>query len=200
MTLEHLASVTWVSRCRKAFIKSFQTFSCLGFWGILAIIFSPQIQAAEHVVFKYRWLERSIPVEDLSTLAETGASTPQLNYYLDAIDQEPGDFQQTLTRSVSLDPVMLDRALNNPLGDWALDQISPAIHTQSGEGDRQAFRAALVLSASDDGQVSLIELIETYPTQEIYVEGDRLADAYEDIVNLRDRIEEWTAWFNPSSQ
>ena len=197
MTLENLAPPTWVSRCRKTLKTSFQFLSCLGFGSILALGLSPQTQAAEQIIFKYRWLERSIPVEDLSTLAETGDSTPQLDRYLDAINQDSDEFQQTLTREVSLDPVMLDRALNHPLGDWALDQMSPVIHTRSGEGDRQALRAAIVLAASDDGQVSLIELIETYPTQDVYVEGNRLAETYEEIVNLRDRIEEWTAWLNP---
>lgn len=151
--------------------------------------------AAEQIVLNYRWLQRSLSVADLSAFADTGEPSPQLRRYLRAIDQRPGEFQRTLTREVSLDPLLLDRALNNPLGDLALDQISPVIHTRSGEGDRQALRAALVLSASDDGQVSLIELIETYPTQELVVEGDRLAETYNDIANLRDRMERWTSWF-----
>ncbi len=172
---------------------SIQALIGLGIGGLFVLGMAPQAQAAEQVVLNYRWLQRSIPVADLSTLADTGEASPQLRRYLNAIGQDPEEFRSTLTREVSLDPVMLDRMLNNPLGNFALDQVSPVIHTRSGEGDRQALRAAFILSASDDEQVSLIELIENYPTQEIYVEGDRLADTYNDIEALRDRIERWTA-------
>ncbi|MEB3213821.1 MAG: alpha/beta hydrolase [Leptolyngbyaceae bacterium] len=159
-------------------------------WAALA---SPS-DAAERVVFKYRWMQRAIPVEDLSVFAETGESSQQLEHYLDALGDDADTFQRVLTRQIQIDPRLLDRGLNHPLGHLALDQISPIFHTASGESDRQALRAALVLSASDDEHISIIELLETYPTQEIHVEGDRLVEAYDDIERLRDRLERWTAW------
>ncbi len=175
--------------------RSIGALAALGIGSLCVLGAARPAFAAEQIVLNYRWLQRSLPVADLTHLARTGEPSPQLRRYLRAIDQRPGAFQRLLTRQVSLDPRLLDQALNNPLGSLALDQISPVIHTRSGEGDRLALRAALVLSASDDGQVSLIELIETYPTQEVVVEGDRLADTYRDIADLRDRIERWTSWF-----
>lgn len=181
---------------RPAFHQSLKALLSMGIGGLLTLAFAPHAQAAEEIVLNYQWLRRSLPVSDLSTLAETGEPSPQLSTYLDAIGQRPDAFRRTLTREVSLDPVLLDRMLNNPVGDLALDQLSPIIHTRSREGDRQALRSALILSASDDGKVSLVELIETYPTQELHVDGDRLADAYNDIADLRDRIDRWTAWLD----
>ncbi|MEO1519549.1 MAG: alpha/beta hydrolase, partial [Cyanobacteria bacterium J06633_2] len=167
------------------------------FIGILSLIpIASPAGAAEQIVFKYRSLRRTVPISDLSTFAETGEPSDQLERYLDAIDDDPERFRQTLNQQIRVDPVMLDRGLNHPLGHVALDQLTPIIHTSSRERDREALRAALVLSASDDDHISMMELIETYPTQELHVEGDRLIEAYNDIEQLRDRLERWTAWLN----
>ncbi|MEM7772390.1 MAG: alpha/beta hydrolase [Cyanobacteria bacterium P01_E01_bin.6] len=177
-------------------LRSLSIVASLGIGGMVLFGSAQSADAAEQVVFKYRWLQRTVPVADLSAFAETGETSPQLNRYLNGLDEEPETFRQALTREVRIDPVLLDQGLNHPLGNFALDQISPMIHTASGGGDRQALRAALVLSASNDDHISLIELIETYPTQEIHVEGERLINAYEDIENLRDRLEQWTTLLN----
>ncbi|MHC5722793.1 MAG: alpha/beta hydrolase [Nostoc sp.] len=46
------------------------------------------------------------------------------------------------------------------------------MYTPSRRADRQALRAALLLSATQDRQVSLIEIIKNYPTNEVQVEVD----------------------------
>jgi hypothetical protein len=165
--------------------------------GLLAFI-SPQApaHAAESIVFNYRWLQRTVSVDELSTFAETGEPSEPLAYYLGALDEDPDRVRQVLTQPITIDPVMLDRGLNHPLGYIVLDQLTPIFHTESGEGDRQALRAALVLSASDDETISIIELLQNYPTQELYVEGEQLIDAYTDIAMLRDRLNQWTAWLD----
>lgn len=162
---------------------------------VLAASMPPsQAAAAERVVLKYQWFRRSIAVEDLSVLAETGETSPELQSYLSLANRRPEQLRRDLNRSVTIDPVMLDRALNSPLGDIALDQISPAIHTRSGTADRQALRAALVLAASDDETISVIEVLEEYPTSEVHVDGDRIIDAYQQIASIQDQIERWTGW------
>ncbi|MHC5671232.1 alpha/beta hydrolase [Nostoc sp.] len=46
------------------------------------------------------------------------------------------------------------------------------MYTPSQRADRQALGAALVLSASQDRQVSLTEIINNHPTNEVEVEVD----------------------------
>ncbi|WP_292789839.1 alpha/beta hydrolase [uncultured Nostoc sp.] len=46
------------------------------------------------------------------------------------------------------------------------------MYIPSQRADRQALRAALLLSASQDRLVSLIEIIKNYPTNELEVEVD----------------------------
>ncbi|MEH1928162.1 MAG: alpha/beta hydrolase [Nostoc sp.] len=50
--------------------------------------------------------------------------------------------------------------------------MSQVIYIPSQRADRQALRAALLLSASQDRQVSLIEIIKNYPINEVEVEVD----------------------------
>jgi len=82
------------------------------------------------------------------------------------------------TRPLSADPVVLDLAINSLPGDWVLDYLGQSIHTGTGEADRQALRSALVLSASDDKQITLLEVLQNYPTEEVVLEGDNIQAAY----------------------
>lgn len=56
-----------------------------------------------------------------------------------------------------------------------------SIHTSSNQANRQALRSALVLSANGDNKVSLIEVIQNYPTSEVIVEGERLVRTYNQL-------------------
>lgn len=137
--------------------------------------------AAEKVVLKYRIFRQSISVEELSTFAQKGELSSSLRVNLALARQDPKVIRRYLTESVAVNPVLLDRVLNSPIGNIVLDEISQAIHTPSRRADRQALRAALVLSAAQDRNISLIEVIENYPAAEVEVDGDRLERAYRQL-------------------
>ncbi|MGB3493211.1 MAG: alpha/beta hydrolase [Elainellaceae cyanobacterium] len=175
---------------------SFATMLIAVFGGLAGLGLAQSASAAERVVLKYRWLQRSVAVSDLSTLAETGEASSELESYLDLAGRSPEQLQGDLNRNVNINPVRLDRLLNSPLGNVALDQITPAIHTRSGNADRQALRAAMVLAASDDENISIIELLEEYPTSEVYLDGDRIVEAYQQIASIQEQLERWTGWLD----
>lgn len=144
--------------------------------------------AAERVVLKYRVFRESISVEELTTFAERGDLSRSLRINLALARQDPKAVRRYLTEPVKVNPVLLDRLLNSSIGNLILDEVSQVIHTPSGRADRQALRAALVVSASRNGDISLIETIQNYPTQEVQVEGDRLESAYRQLRRLRGRL------------
>ncbi len=84
----------------------------------------------------------------------------------------------------------LDKVLNSQIGNIILDRISQVISTPSQRANRQALRAALVLSANQDGQVSLIEMIKNYPTNEVEVDGDRLQGSYRQLRRLQTSLQD----------
>jgi hypothetical protein len=137
--------------------------------------------ASEQVVLKYAPLSRTLPMSALRQLADTGQPTSQLRQYLKLANQSPEEVQAGLTDSIEMDHVRLDQMLNSPLGDIFLDEVSLIVHTPTNLEDRKALRSALILDASDDGQLTVIDTLENYPTTEVTVEGRRLARLFRRI-------------------
>lgn len=158
--------------------------SAMPLWGLREAI------AAEQVVLKYRVFRESISVEELSTFAETGELSTSLRINLALAQQDPKKVRRYLTEPVKVNLVLLDRVLNSPVGNVVLDQVSQVVHTPSRRADRQALRSALILSASSDSNISLIETIQNYPTSEVEVEGDRLEAAYRQLRRLGGRLQD----------
>lgn len=151
-----------------------------------SVMFGPlAANAAEQVVLKYLIFRQSVSVEELSTFAETGELSRSLQVNLGLAKQDPKVVRQYLTEPVEVNLIFLDRVLNSPVGNILLDELSQFVHTPSRRGDRQALRSALVLSASGDNTISLIEVIQKYPTAQVEVEGERLESAYRQLLRLR---------------
>jgi hypothetical protein len=162
----------------------------LAIWGALGTpialsLISPMALASEQVVLKYNVFERSVSVEELTTFAETGKLSRDLKAYLRTSKQDPETIRQTLTDTVEVDVVTLDRFLNSIVGDIALERLSRYIYTSSRKADKQAMRAALVLSASEDNNISILEVAQNYPTEEVHIDGNRLSETYAQISLLR---------------
>ncbi|MGG6267729.1 alpha/beta hydrolase [Leptolyngbya sp. AN03gr2] len=154
----------------------------------MALLVSTQAMAAERVTFKYKILRESVSVPELTAFAQTGQASPDLQTYFRLSGQRPDTVRQTLTRPIKVNPVLLDRVLNSPLGNGVLDQLGQAIQTPRGGAERQALRAALVLSASGDGTITILEILQNYPTQEVVVDGDRIEGAYRRLNEFVDRL------------
>ncbi|MEQ8962844.1 MAG: alpha/beta hydrolase [Coleofasciculus sp. C2-GNP5-27] len=146
--------------------------------------YSLTANASESVVLKYRFLRETVSVPELSTFAQTGELSSSLRAYLDMAGKQPEELRTTLTQPIAVNGIMLSRILNTPVGDVMLDQASEVIHTPTNQANRQSLRSALVLSALNDNQITLIEVLENYPTADVHVEGDRLADILQQITRL----------------
>jgi Alpha/beta hydrolase of unknown function (DUF1400) len=146
--------------------------------------------AAESVVLKYRIFRESVSVQELSTFAQSGKLSTSLRLNLALARQNPQAIRQYLTEPVKVNPVILDKVLNSRIGNVILDQLTQVIHTRSRNADKQALRAALVVSASKDRQITLIEVIQNYPANEVEVEGDRLENAYRQLRRFQGNLQD----------
>jgi len=146
--------------------------------------------AAEKVVLTYGFLSMAIPIEDLETFSAGGETSGELDELLRLANQDPTNVRTALTEPVELNPVVLDLALNTPAGDWMLDRVSETIQPATGQAGRQALRAALIGAASDDNQVTLLELMQVYPSEEIVVQGDRLMETYNRLYEVLEPFED----------
>ena len=160
------------------------------------LLLSTPAFAAERMVLNYGVFRESLSIEELSTFAQTGELSRSLRVNFALARQDPKAIRQYLTEPVKINPVFIDKFLNSRIGNIILDQISQVSYTPSQRADRQALRAALVLSASQDGQVSLIEIIENYLTNEVEVDGvvyrrrHRLQGAYRQLRRLQTNLQD----------
>ena len=146
--------------------------------------------AAETVVLTYGFVNLEIPIEDLEALAAGEETSRELERLLEVADQDPNTLRTTLNAPIEVSPVVLDTALNSPPGEWVLDQVSETIQTSSGVAGRQALRGALIGASADDNQITLLELMQVYPSPEIVVEGDRLLEIYTELYDVLEPLQD----------
>ena len=161
---------------------------------ITFLSWTPSADAAQSVVLKYRFLRESISVPELSTFARTGELSPTLKTYLRLANREPDELRRALTQEVKVNPNLLSRVLNSPIGEAVLDQVSEVIHTPTNQANRESLRGALVSSALSDNQITLIETLENYPTPEVHVEGERLVEVAQKIRDVFKRLPTIRFW------
>ncbi|MBE9121283.1 alpha/beta hydrolase [Tychonema sp. LEGE 07199] len=144
--------------------------------------------AAEKVVLKYSAIRMTLPVSELEVFAGTGKMSPGLEMLLSQAKQDPEAIRRNLTRPVKVNQRFLDGTLNSQVGEIILDEVGQVIRTPSGNANREALRSALVLSATNDNEITLLEAMRNYPAAEVYVEGDRLVEAYGKLVALSEQL------------
>jgi hypothetical protein len=129
-----------------------------------------------------------VSVPELSTFAQTGELSTKLQFYLKLARREPDQLRRTLTQEIKVNPILLSRVLNSPIGEVMLDQASQVIHTPTNRADRESLRGAIVSSALPDSQITLIEILENYPTPDVHVEGDRIVEVVQKISQVIGRL------------
>jgi Alpha/beta hydrolase of unknown function (DUF1400) len=170
----------------RSFFKRRWTLFLAASAGIL--FYSSAAPAAEKVVLKYSAIRMTLPVSELEIFAETGKMSPALEMLLGNAKKNPETFRRSLIRPVKVNQSFLDRTLNSRVGEIVLDEVGQVIRTPSGNADRDALRSALVLSASNDHEITLLEAMKNYPNSEVHVEGDRLVEVYSKLVALSENL------------
>ncbi len=140
--------------------------------------------AAEKVVLTYGPFARSVPITEFETLASTGKATGELAELLKLAKEDPKEAQQFLTYDVKVDPITVDGVLNTAPGEFLLSELAKVVHTKSDRANVQALRSALVLSASKNNGLTLLELLQNYPTAELYIDGVQLKKDVKEVNSL----------------
>jgi hypothetical protein len=134
--------------------------------------------AAEEIVFEYGILHQRLAVSELTTFAETGETSRGLAEYFRLTKSNPESIRQTLNQPLALNSNLLDYALNNPVGERLLDELGKTIQTPNGEGNREALQTALLESTARDQSLTLLEMLQHYPTDEIHLDVERAIQTY----------------------
>ncbi|MBE9039238.1 alpha/beta hydrolase [Oscillatoriales cyanobacterium LEGE 11467] len=140
--------------------------------------------AAQDVVLTYGVFERSVSVESLQKLAETGETTPTLDFLLNVTNTPPEAAQSALNAKLGVSLGFVDDVFNSLPGEYALFQLGQIFYNKARFAEIQALRAAIVLSVSEDNELTLLEFFEKYPNQELYVDGRLLSEVGNTVANF----------------
>jgi len=129
----------------------------------------------KRLVFTFGPFRPSITVGELATFAETGQLSRGWRNYLSLAGVRQEDVRHALTSPVSVDLLTLDNLLNTMPGEFLLYEVGQVVQTPQGSASIEAMRAAIILSAANDNTLTMLELLQNYPTSQIQVNGTRLA-------------------------
>lgn len=138
---------------------------------------SNRAEASEKIIFTYGGATQSVSLEELQAFVATGEMSPSLDFLLNFGQQNPLMMRWILKQEFPANTKLVYDLLNTAPGEYVLSQTSNVVGSKSERANVTALRGALIASASDDNTISLIELLENYPTQQVYVNGKMLSKA-----------------------
>lgn len=146
----------------------------------LSFLIINQAIASDKVILRYGIFSEDITNKQLEEFARTGDLDTPFGDFLRQNHSISLIIQHSLKQEIPINLVVLDKALNHPIGNFLLDYIGQIIQMPSGNAHKQAIRAALILSAQDN-QLSILEVIKNYPDEQIIIDGEKLEKLQGDI-------------------
>jgi predicted dienelactone hydrolase len=125
---------------------------------------------AERIVFTYGQIELYLSVESLEAYAKDGTITPDLAFYLRFLKPEDiPKLRDALNASREIDPVSVSQALYSPMGETAVQNLGELFRTTTNQNGFYAVRAAAIQAAADPGGLSILGLLQHFPTQDLRI-------------------------------
>ncbi|MGB3294387.1 MAG: alpha/beta hydrolase [Phormidesmis sp.] len=149
--------------------------------------------AAERVVLTYGFVEISTSLESLRTYAETGKVSPELAPYLRFLDEDRrSQFRQALQVRQDVSPVQLSQFLYSSIGQNILRYAGGIVQTAGRRDGSKGLRGALVLSAADPEGLSVLGIIEKFPTGTVRINSLRAVQAVGAFTQLIEETQQAT--------
>jgi Alpha/beta hydrolase of unknown function (DUF1400) len=146
--------------------------------GVSILCASSAAYAADKVVIRYGIVRQSLAVSELTDFAQRGEISPVLQRYLDRANADPAEMRRTLNKPIPVSGSTLKSLLSNQAGERMLDELGKMIQTPDDQGNREALQAALVKSAEADNNVTILETIQNYPSDEVHLDVKRMIRTY----------------------
>ncbi|WP_442936396.1 alpha/beta hydrolase [Nostoc sp.] len=169
--------------------------------GLLPTLTAYPALGAERLRFNYGLLERSIPISSLETYARTGKIDDDLAGYTQYVSKkELTQLRKVLLTPIPLNEVEISQFLYTPIGEELLKKLGKVIQTESRLSGFYAIRAALILSAADQKDFTLLNVLHKFPVSAISINLDQSLAIAETLQNLVNQTQKSVALINQQSQ
>jgi predicted dienelactone hydrolase len=130
-------------------------------------------QAAEKVYASYSAFERSISVQALEDFAKKGLIDDDLAVYQQYIPtSQLQQLRRVLLNPIKINSVAISQFLYSPQGETLLKRLGEVIRSDSRQSEASfyALRSSLILAASEPGGITLLNILQKYPTPGIRID------------------------------
>jgi len=150
--------------------------------------FAPSAQAADTIIFRYQSEQVTLGVDELRAFARNGEIPSDLQRFLDDTAQVPSEVQDVLNLSIQVNPNFFQNLINTSTGEFVVLKLDQAIASSASSEDLEAVKNTLLEAVAEDGELSIIGLLERYPIPTITVDLTSLEPVYLQAKALVERI------------
>ncbi len=135
-------------------------------------------------------ISASIQVKDLQLFAETGKTTKTISQALGISKVNPNTVRGLMTLEVGANVTNIARILYSNLGQNVTKGIAEVVQTRHNYESDKALRSAIILAAADDNRISVLEILEKYPTEEMHIDVGKINEIVEKVKGTISNLEE----------
>ncbi|MBD3887553.1 alpha/beta hydrolase [Phormidium tenue FACHB-886] len=141
-------------------------------WVLPIVLSAGPALGATTITVQYGIFERSVSVDSLRIYAEQGKVEPDLRILIRSLDQ-PERLKSLLLNKVNLSEVTVSQFLYTAPGEMLLRQLAQVIRTDANLSGFYAIRGALIQAAADPEGLTLLNVLEKFPLNDVRVDLSR---------------------------
>jgi len=145
--------------------------------------------AAETVLLRFDETQVTVSIQEVEEFAESGTISGDLQEFFQKYPEIQEEAQDILDEQITVTEAFIERTLSGSTGEFVLIQLRKLLSNPSGDSDIESLRTTLIDAYEDDNRFSVLELLQKYPEEEIYVDLRGLQQVYGDVVTFVERIQ-----------
>ena len=140
--------------------------------GIATAIVPIKAIAAEKITFNVSpFGQFHLEVDDLQTFVETGEASSELAYYLKRLPPKQVEkLPELLSTPLEFHPLTIANFSNSTIGETVIRNFGKGIRTTTNKNGFLALRSAIIGAAFDPQGLTVINLLERFPSETIHVD------------------------------
>lgn len=156
-----------------------------------SLLVTGNAQAVETIQIRYDGTDPNIPdqvtlsIGEIRNFVQSGELPQSVREFFSTNRQDPAPFRQVLTEQIQVPSNLRGDFVESSVGRFVISQLEEFVQ---GSDVAPSLQAALRQSIQDDRRISLLELIENYPTSTVTLNITGLVQTYNDVSQFVGRV------------
>lgn len=138
----------------------------------------------DRVILTYGPFQVPILVRELRVFAETGAMTKTISQIVKASKVDAETLRGLMTLEIGFDLVPFACIIYSEEGQELTEAVGTSIRTHRRVANGKAIRAALINALSNDGKLSFLDIVESYPVPGMYIDIGNIPTTVNQVKDL----------------